>query len=252
MRSDADLRKSFEASGIAKGIPFWTEPRACADMERSEVLREVLADLPRTLDVETYEGRSLVEETWSSYKDHGYGHLFYSLVRTLKPRRCVELGVLQGFSLLTTASALRDNASGKIEGYDLFEDYPYHNAKEADVQAKIDAAGLTAWASIKRADAFSVHEAYESADMLHVDVSNNGDVFSKTFSDWSTKISSAILFEGGGKDRDQVEWMSKYNKPPILPAIETLRSSYPEWEITVFEPYPSLTIAIRKDAGRET
>ena len=41
------------------------------------------------------------------------------------------VGVLQGFSLLTLASAVRDNGKGWIEGFDLFEAYPYHHEQSA-------------------------------------------------------------------------------------------------------------------------
>jgi len=236
-------------TSLDKGVPFWAEEAARRDMERSPLLRRILKRCPADLSEPVFNGQRQVESSWSSYKDHGYGRLFYFLVREIKPAQCVELGVLQGFSLLTTAGALRDNGSGKINGYDLFEDYPFHNAKLSEVQAKIDSCELGRWASIERADAFTVCERYESADMLHVDLSNNGDTFRKTFADWSLKVKSVILFEGGGRGRDKVEWMIKYDKPAIVPALEDIRRDYPQWEITVFEPFPSLTVAIRKNAG---
>lgn len=41
------------------------------------------------------------------------------------------VGVLQGFSLLTLASVVRDNGKGWIEGLDLFEAYPYNHEQSA-------------------------------------------------------------------------------------------------------------------------
>jgi len=180
----------------------------------------------------------------SSYKDHGYEHFFYALVRVLRPVLCVELGVLQGFSLLAVAAALRDNGNGMIHGFDLFEDYPYRHEKYANVLERIEASGLYTWAAIHRADAFQVHERFDTVDYLHVDLSNDGNTYRTIFEQWAGKVKKVILLEGGSADRDRVEWMTKYKKPPIAEAIHEVRDAYPSWDIIVLDPFPSLTVAL--------
>jgi hypothetical protein len=183
--------------------------------------------------------------TRSSYRDHGYGGFFYALVRCLKPRRCIELGVLQGFSLFAAARALRDNGEGRIEGYDLFEDYPYTHEPYAAVVERTRSAGLRDWAGVHRAEAGSVSDAVGPVDYLHVDLSNDGDWFRRVFERWSPKVAQVMVLEGGGDARDEVDWMVRYQRPPIVAAINDLRRNFTDWKIAVLEPYPSLTVAVR-------
>jgi hypothetical protein len=194
-----------------------------------------------------FAGQSDIESAaWSSYKDHGYGDFFYALTRVLQPRRCVELGVLQGFSLLNVAAGLRDNGGGRIEGFDLFEEYPYRHETYANVVARIDAAQLGPYASVHQRDARNVNEQVDAVDYLHVDLSNDGETFRWVFDRWAHKVRQAIVLEGGSAARDQVGWMLTYARAPIAPAVAGIRAERPEWLITVLEPFPSMTVAIRR------
>ena len=51
-----------------------------------------------------------------------------------------------------------------------------------------------------------------------------------------------MILEGGSEERDNVEWMNKFNKPKIQPVLKKYADSV---RITVFDDYPSLTL-IRK------
>jgi Methyltransferase domain len=201
--------------------------------------------LPARLDAQSFAGDAGIAALQSSYKDHGYGHLLYALARVMKPATCVELGVFQGFSLLSVAAALRDNARGHIDGFDLFGDYPYRHVPASVTQANVDAAGLNGRAHVHAADAFEVHERFDAVDWLHVDISNDGDSCRRLFEQWAPKVAQAMIFEGGAPERDEVEWMRAYGKPPLAPAIDVLRRSHPEWKFAVLSPYPSMTIALR-------
>jgi hypothetical protein len=166
----------------------------------------------------------------------------------LKPELCCEIGVLHGFSLLTVAAGLRDNGNGVIHGYDLFEKYPYHHDSYENVSRRIKSLGLSRWASVHFSDAFQVAQLFNTeVDYLHVDISNDGDTYYKIFEQWNDKVRKVILLEGGGTERDRVEWMVKYKKRPINDTIEKLTNKYPDWDINVLELYPSLTVAIRKN-----
>ena len=83
--------------------------------------------------------------------------------------------------------------------------------------------------------------------MLHVDISNNGEVYSKVFKQWSSRVNKIILLEGGSIDRDNIDWMKKYKKPPINPEINKLTIEYPNWKFYIIQPYPSITIAVNNE-----
>ena len=246
MGSDVDLRKGFDRScpNFSQGTPFWNDSSFQMALERHLQLREVTVYLPPDLETKIFAGQADIETLWSSYKDHGYGYFFYALTRVLKPARCVEIGVLQGFSLLTVAAALRDNGNGMIHGFDLFEDYPYRHEKYANVLEWIETSGLRTWATVSQEDAFQVHKQFDTTDYLHVDISNDGNTYRRVFEQWAGKVKKVILLEGGSADRDRVEWMIKYKKPSIVKALNEIRSAYPSWDIVVFDPYPSLTVAL--------
>jgi hypothetical protein len=182
----------------------------------------------------------------SSYKENAYEFLFYHLVKSLKLKSIVEIGVLEGFSLLSMAQALKDLGGGEIVGHDLFEDYQYRHERMENVKKRIEQLELNQFCRIKRADAFSVVQNYSSIDLLHVDISNNGETIETLFHQWQKKVNKVMVFEGGGADRDQVEWMIKYNKPKIRPVLEKLAKSQNDFAIYVWDAYPSLTIFLKK------
>ena len=48
-----------------------------------------------------------------------------------------------------------------------------------------------------------------------------------------------IIMEGGSSERDNIEWMIKYNKPKILPVINKYKSQY---DIKTIGNIPSITL----------
>lgn len=186
----------------------------------------------------------LLDDVSSSYKESGYQYLFYAFVRLLSPNRICEIGVLQGFSLLSLASALKKNNQGEILGYDLFDDYEFKNERMINVQSRIDKAGLSEFAKIKKKDAFSVSLEVEEVDILHVDISNNGNTVEKLFLEWNEKVNKLIIFEGGGHARDEIDWMVKFQKPSISPVLSQLSNQFQKWQFVTLEAYPSITICL--------
>lgn len=250
MESDISLRKSFDilSPDFPKGRLFWADTSFQKAANRHPLIKNVAAYFPPDLSTKIYDGQAEIESLWSSYKDHGYGFFFYALAKVLKFDICIEIGVLHGFTLLTIAAALRDNCKGIIHGFDLFERYPYRHEEFDKMTSRIKEYGLEDWATASVEDAFQVHELFnKEVDYLHVDISNSGDTYRKIFTQWAGKVRKIILLEGGSLSRDKVDWMIKYKKTPIRNVIKELKKNYPEWDIFVFDPYPSLTVALRKN-----
>jgi hypothetical protein len=57
----------------------------------------------------------------------------------------------------------------------------------------------------------------EDFDLLHLDISNDGNIISDVFNKVKNKLESGstMIFEGGSIERDNIDWMKKYNKVPI-------------------------------------
>jgi hypothetical protein len=236
------LREPFDRArpDFPAGTPFWLDRSFDSLMRGFPWLAGVRSHLSSE-----YEGRAQIYDVQSSYKDHVYDQFFYALIRTLKPATCIELGVFQGFSLLACAAALRDNDFGRVEGVDLFEAYPHRRECMANVRRRIESTGLERWAGVVAADALGRHEGRE-ADYLHVDLSNDGDIYRHVFAHWAARVKGVIVLEGGSAARDRVEWMVAHGRAPIVPCIKEIREAYPEWSIAVLEPYPSITVATRR------
>jgi hypothetical protein len=228
--------------------PAWMDPSFEDLLRRHPELDAMRRYLPASATSTSFDGQQAINALESSYVARDYGSIFYALIRALNPTRAVEIGIFQGFSLLSAAAALRDNGAGRIAGHDLFDAYPYRHADKEQVSRQIAASGLERWAVTHCCDERHVHERYNTVDYLHVDVSNNGDTYRRVFEQWSRKVRQVILLEGGSAERDQVDWMRRYDKPAIGPALAEIGERYPNWSLTVLQPFPSLTIAVNRAA----
>jgi predicted O-methyltransferase YrrM len=195
-----------------------------------------------------------LESLRSSYKKNKIGRTLAVMTLGKKPRIIVECGILDGYSLYHLAKATKSNSEalyfrGHVIAYDLFDEYEFKHGNAVDVHNMLKHEGVSDYVTILQGDAYKVHENYNDGeiDLLHVDISNDGDTFLKMFELWSPKISQfgRIVFEGGSDARDSVEWMKKYNKTPIRPAIHKLAGKK-GWQIMVIKDWPSLTLIERK------
>lgn len=183
----------------------------------------------------------------SSYEINNFGDVFYSCVTAYKPKNIVELGVLHGYSTHHIFRGIQYNGFGHLNAYDLFEDYPYNHERQAVME---DFFKNDKNVSLHKRDAFEVYKEYSpsSVDMLHVDISNNGDIFNRIIEQWDDRMvqGGVILFEGGSEERDNVDWMSRYNKPKIRPAMETNETVLKKYVFGTYEKFPSLTVLLKK------
>lgn len=185
----------------------------------------------------------------SSYSDHNYSSLFYYLVLNKKPKSIVEMGILDGYSLFSFAKACHDIGDGKILAIDLFDDYPYNKADFDKLNEYIKKFNLENIVTLHKGDAMNLNVEFhdESIDIMHIDISNTGDKLNHLLKKYHRKLTldGLLIFEGGSEERDNIEWMKKYNCEPISPIInnEELKTMY---NFFVINNYPSITLCFKK------
>ena len=115
------------------------------------------------------------------------------------------------------AMALDELGSGHIRAYDLFEDYPFKHGSMEGVAEAVRGYGLSKYVTLEKKNFDDWLAAPEPFDLLHVDVSNKGDTITRLYESVSERIAqgAAVIFEGGSEERDNVEWMIKYNATKI-------------------------------------
>lgn len=185
----------------------------------------------------------------SSYIENNYAEVFEAIIKAFQPINCVELGVLDGYSTIAIAQALQKNGRGELKSYDLFEDYEFKHGDKIEVEAILKKHSI-ANVSMYQEDAARVHLLYnsDSVDFLHVDLSNTGDTVEHIMRDWDPKMvrGGIICFEGGTEERDQVEWMIKYNARPIKPTIEANEIVLRNYIYGTYLKFPGLTMLLKK------
>ena len=195
-----------------------------------------------------------LESIRSSYKKNNIGRTLEIMTLGNRPTIIVECGILDGYSLYHFAKSMKkinesEYFQGHIFAYDLFEEYEYKHGNAIDVHNMLKSQGVGDCVSIIQGDAYKVHDNFEdeTVDLLHIDISNDGDTYLKMFELWSPKISlgGRIVFEGGSKERDQVEWMKKYKKRPIQSALPILAKDA-NFQLSVIKEWPSLTVMKRR------
>lgn len=191
----------------------------------------------------------------TSYEENGYGEVIKFNVQAWRPKKAVELGVLDGYSALAIGAGLAQNRrqiglEGTLDAWDLFDDYTYKHGNLEEVRNEVMRAGLGSIINVQKGDAFEVHRLYqpESIDLLHVDLSNTGKTVQKIMELWDEKIDrgGVVLFEGGTEERDQVEWMVKYGCPPMKPEIESNPVIEAKYVYATYLPFPGLTVMLKK------
>jgi predicted O-methyltransferase YrrM len=186
--------------------------------------------------------KSIKTSTWIN---NAYSYFFYGLVRGLKPRICVELGTYAGFSAYFIALALKDNNFGALDCYDLWESYEFNKVPKK--MAENNLHGLPV--NLIQEDGYTAFANYEdnTVDLLNVDLSNDGSTYLSILDQWYPilKKGSLVLMEGGTSERDNIEWMLRYNKMPICRALdnEEIKGRY---HFNVIPDFPGLTILEKK------
>lgn len=179
-----------------------------------------------------------MEDIKSSYKDNNYDKIFQSICFSMNPKKIVEFGILEGYSL---DSFIKYGKNTFIESNDLFDDFPYNAANYNFIINKYQKNSNV---KIFKKNFYHAVNDYEndSIDILHIDIANNGETFEFAIQNYLPKVRGIMILEGGSEQRDGVEWMIKYNKPKIRPVLQKYCNSI---KIEVLEDFPSITL-IRK------
>lgn len=179
----------------------------------------------------------------SSYATNNYGELFEAIVRVKQPSLIVEFGILEGYSTTWFLKGLRTNGKGRLKSYDLFEEYSYRHARYHEILHRFRTEIEDGILTVERGNYYEMVDRFEdsSIPMIHVDISNDGNTFDFFFAHYLRKLipGGLAIMEGGGQERDKIEWMIKYNKRPIRPLLDSLDSSI---HFIVLEPYPSIAL----------
>lgn len=151
-------------------------------------------------------------ELESSYALNNLGRTLYDFVRYHKPDVIIDFGVLNGYSTICMAQAVRENGKGRIKVYDLFDKYEYNHAQLEKLVHTFKEYGVMDFIDIEERNFFDWIKNPEPFDLIHIDISNTGDIVDMFH---TLQGKGVVLFEGGSADRDRAGWMVKYNKKPI-------------------------------------
>lgn len=170
----------------------------------------------------------------SSYRENNIGETLYNKVLELKPNKIVEFGCLYGYSTVAMALALKELGQGKIYCYDLFEEYKYKHSTIQQTIENVKKYKLEEYVEFIQMDYHEWLLNPEEFDLMHLDISNTGDVILKTYN--ALPKNSIVMFEGGSEERDNIEWMKKYNATPINSVknktnYQVLNSNFPSLSI---------------------
>jgi len=170
----------------------------------------------------------------SSYSKNNLGKTLYETILELKPLKVIEFGCLYGYSTVSIALALKQLGRGKIYCYDLWESYEYKHTTLEETKRNLENHDLSEYVEFKHQDYYEWLREPEPFDLLHLDISNTGDTIAKTYE--AVPNGSTVIFEGGSKQRDDVEWMKTYKYTPINSVKEkvgykVLNSNWPSISI---------------------
>ena len=179
----------------------------------------------------------------SSYNNKiNFGDIISTITFLKKPQKIVECGILEGYSL--DKFIRNSNTDTQIDAYDIFNKFNGNHAIKDKILKQFNKYDNV---NINYGDFYDVYKKYEdkSIDILHIDIANNGDVYEFMFQNYVDKLKDdgIILMEGGSFQRDNIEWMIKYNKPKINPVLNKYSDKF---YIKTIGEIPSITIIKKK------
>jgi len=182
-----------------------------------------------------------IDDIKSSYAENNLGRTLENLVLHRRPRKIIEFGVYHGYSTVHMANGLKRLGRGHLIACDLWDKYEFNHTTMDVAQKNVDRYMLTDYVTLWQANFHEWLSNPTPFDMLHVDISNNGDLIEEMLTKLAPQIKtgSIVVFEGGSDERDRIEWMLKFKKRPINPLQEKLGFKILD------ERFPSISIATK-------
>lgn len=178
-------------------------------------------------------------ETRSSYKHPiTFKELFQTICFLKQPKKILEFGILDGYSLQAMAEILP--LETQIVAYDIFDEF---NGNHANETAIVEMFKNYENVQIKKGNFWfsNVFIKWSDYDIIHIDIANDGSVYNFAFETIAQQMDKncVLILEGGSPERDQIEWMKKYNKTPIQSVIQKFKNRF---KIYTINSFPSLTL----------
>lgn len=146
----------------------------------------------------------------------------------------MEIGILDGYSLSSFVEHTNENT--KIVAVDLFEKYEYKSSNYSTILERFSKYSNV---KIEKGNFYEYFQFINKTDLIHIDISNDADTYKFAVEHYLPLCNKALLLEGGSLERDNVDWMIKYNKPPINKYLKQINDNY---EVEIIPKYPSITI----------
>jgi len=174
----------------------------------------------------------------SSYNTNTYFSLFNNIPKILNSRSFLEVGVLDGFSAYSFSY---NNNFDQLTVVDLFEDYQFKNANYQKIISKLKPLGF----KIVKDNFYKYHKKIKkNYDIIHIDISNDGDVYLFALKFYFKFSNQILILEGGSQERDKIDWMVNYDKTPISPLLK--RPYFRNFFVIIIKEFPSCTIIFKK------
>ena len=165
-------------------------------------------------------------------KNLNYGDIFEIILFLSKPKSILEVGILDGFSL--DIFAKNTSSDTIIEAYDIFDEFNGNGASKDFLLNKFKSYSNI---KIEYGDFYKLHKNINNFDLIHIDIANNGDIIEYALNNYISKLNEngIIIFEGGSLERDNIDWMIKYDKPKINPIVK-------KYNLKLIGSFPSVCI----------
>ena len=180
----------------------------------------------------------------SSYfqEDINYLKILQTITLLKKPKKIVEFGILNGDSLLHMSDACLKTTS--IKAYDIFDKF---NGNSANKDELINKFKKNKNIKINFGNYFTKYRQLKdnSIDILHIDIANDGKIYDFFIKHYFKKLkkNGIAILEGGSKERDEVQWMKKYNKIKISDTLMKIKAK--NYNFINIGKMPSITIFLK-------
>ncbi len=183
----------------------------------------------------------------SSYanSDVNYGEILKLVTYLNNPKHILEIGILDGFSLINFEQSV--DSSCEIKAYDLFDEFNGNHSNETHLNELFKNKNNI---QIRYGNFYDLHTKFQNNkfDIIHIDIANNGNIYEYAINHYMPLLTETglMILEGGSKERDNVDWMIKYDKPMIHPVITRFIGRY---NITTIGNMPSITLIKNKNTN---